>query len=1365
MARRDRVSLLVRSSGTLERLEKPGVDAESLTPSASWAKAVESSRLLQLSSSVASAPKRLQQQDSNQNPKAVVRAPSSVVKRVTKVPKLVFGQSKRRGRWSISNQFINDDNEDEAARQVNAGVYLLENTKTGHRFFGTTWDLRNAEAQSFHDLQGSLHPHRALSTCFQLYGEAASGIRFRILERVSPPSSPKPSSHHGNRTQRRKRPSKRRSGGDSDDDSFDVRAMERKLAARLRFHQRRVVRRAAFKIVRRFLVLPVLRQAWPRWRRATESCTRVEQLAAGVELQRVARGYLARMLVLSIRRDRGARILQRFMRRSHFTLACRRRVRAQREADAACVIQRAMREFVARRRSRRRRDGIRRWLAARKLQAQIRGHLARLHVGRVRIQNTRERAAVQLQRMTRGLLARRRALRRRQNATHSKAARLIQKTWRGHSTRAKLKLQRQLDGLLPRRRLVHGLSVEELQDEAARRIQRVYSRWQTRRLDLQQAKALTIRLAYRNYVAKKFGWAATTLRLETTMATRIQHAGRRWVFRRALRRVVTQMKREKAALTLQCRTRQRQALQKTRVLREQTRRDHAARCIQTAWRVYWLLFQARKELDTRRRERAARCIQAKYRQWQARCEFLAIRELARRDRAATSIQCLYRSRQARRERLRREVVRRLGACENCRSQLAVVYHFAEQLELCDGCRAAWPSDGAVEMEVMDVHTYRRVQRPLVSAQRAYRAFQQRLVHQFGTCSLCEKQAVRMSCETCLQGHGLLPDKSEREDKAAAGLLFCHSCDALFHQRKQSTSAAGLAGHKRKTIERVAIEEQAAVVLQKHFRRFAHRHTLFELRFARQSAAARRIQTSYRRHYQRRLTRLLCAAWRQQQLREASATLLLQRVARGYLARCALRRLKRQRASAIAIQRVVRRRQARRVYDAAVVIQSHTRGWFARRLAAVKRQERLQALRDAAARCIQRLVRGFLVRRRVLHAKQLAAAIRLQSRWRGHVARCELRSLKREKQRLFHAQVQQQLCLLAARIAEEERVAATKIQSLARTRQARQELYKRRFLAARRARETLRSRAVALEAASAACIQRHVRERLTNAATKLRLPAQCCARRFLSRRKVQRVRLEKRAAVRIQRAFRYSRAKRRLARLVGVDDVDDVAAAAPKWVELFDEASGYVYYYHRETGQSVWERPSELDMSTGTPEDTVTAVAEEDAPVEWVEYWDENVGASYFYNVKTGEATWTTPVGYTSSNQEDTLAADAWPLESGGMYHTLPSRSKLPPPAPNVARDYAEDAGNQSATSPDAAAAEYYAYYGYDYSNQAAGDHGDGVEGPVDTEYGINYKIYLTQLEQQQQQQQQEEQQAAPTDQETQQAEEHEDQTASDSKEA
>ncbi|GMF28247.1 unnamed protein product [Phytophthora fragariaefolia] len=1102
----DNASSLLRAADS----PKQGAGADLIPVSGSLVKPAPTRRpqLAHLPAGPVSAPKKLQQQDLNQNQLSAitpvqqlrktspaVRLTRSSTKRVTKVPKLAFVQSsrKRRGKYAISNQFNIDGDGEERARQVNAGVYLLENAKTGHRYFGTTWDLHNAAAQSFHDLQLGVHPHQALSTCFKLYGEAASGIRFRVLEHVSPPSSPKPPSHNDQIRAKRRRIRRLATGADNNEDGFDVRAMEKKLAARLRFHQRRVARRAAYKIVRRFLVVPVLAQAWPQWVRATEGCVHIENIAACMEIQRVARGYIARVVVANIRRDCAARTLQRFLRYSRFTLACRRRARALQESKAACVLQRTMREFVSRRKARRRRDDVdsAEWWDS-------------IGVRKLRLYFSASRGRIK---------------------PNEKFGRW---EWRSNA-------QRQSD------------------------------------VFRHSGERAGCCLSYKN-----------ELQLESVSA---QHG----------------------------------------------------KFNPPIWRG---------------------------RQDESTSQFETLPD-------ATALQ------------------------RKCNP--ATVYHFETEGELCAACSADFATLGDAPMETIDVNVYRRIQLPIVRSQRAYRAFQIRMKRQFGTCTLCEKHAVRRSCWSCLHSHGYATNYNQRHQKSALGMNFCRSCDALFHERRQSIGASSLLQHQRKDIERAYAEDDAAVTIQKYYRRFAQRDTLAGLQFTRQTTAAKQVQECYRRHRQRRITRAICAAHKRQKLVENNAAVVIQRAVRGYLARCELWWLKLERDCAVKIQRAFRRYQAKRIYSSAVAIQSQVRGWLARRIAATLRQERLEKQQDAAACCIQCHARGFLARRRVLHMKRRNAAVLLQSVWRGYVAKRELRRLRLEKQRKFTEELYQRLANLAKQIADTERIASTRIQTMVRGHQSRNKLYELKLEAARNAREKLRDCAVALEAASATCIQLH-------------------------------------------RAFRYSRAKRRLARLVDADSTEDIMAKPESgWVELFDEASGYVYYYHAETGESVWERPSEMDAAAWTPED-VTPNENFD---EWVEYWDENVGASYFYNVKTGEATWTTPAGYQSSysNQEDTATTEAWSQESNGAYYVG-----------------SVEAGNQQLDS----------YYGYENGNDQAGTYNNNNDGggyyyyygdaegangeayeyrldqdvneqyePVDTEYDINYKIYLTQRERERQEQQQE----------------------------
>ncbi|GAB9467811.1 hypothetical protein Gpo141_00005146 [Globisporangium polare] len=234
-----------------------------------------------------------------------------------------------------------DENEDDG-RQINAGVYLLENTKTGHCYFGTTWDLKNAAAQSFSDLANSTHPHAALTKCFQLYGAEASGIRYRVLERVAAPPPSSKASNAPSRSTRRSNDKLQAGGGDA----FDVKKMELLLRKRLHFHTKKRLRKRTLQLVRRLVVLPFLQHYWPRWEQLTTDQQTLEREAAATELQRVVRGRLGRKLVLTARKMRAAVQLQRFL---HLCVSKKSATsKFQRRHNAALKIQSVYGRFLER---------------------------------------------------------------------------------------------------------------------------------------------------------------------------------------------------------------------------------------------------------------------------------------------------------------------------------------------------------------------------------------------------------------------------------------------------------------------------------------------------------------------------------------------------------------------------------------------------------------------------------------------------------------------------------------------------------------------------------------------------------------------------------------------------------------------------------------------------------------------------------------------------------------------------------------------------------------------------------------------------------------------------------------------------------
>uniref|UniRef100_K3XBV3 WW domain-containing protein n=1 Tax=Globisporangium ultimum (strain ATCC 200006 / CBS 805.95 / DAOM BR144) TaxID=431595 RepID=K3XBV3_GLOUD len=1242
-------------------------------------------------------------------------------------------------RGSSSEDTSQDGDDDE--RQINAGVYVLENTKTGHCYFGTTWDLKNAAAQIFFDLENGEHPHQALTRGFQLYGAAASGIRYRVLERVAIPAPHK--SALSAQTASKEKPRGRLLHKTNETDSVDVRQIEALLHKRLQFHRRKRIRKRTLQLVRRLVLLPRLQRYWPRWQRLTQLEQAVEHDAAATELQRVVRGYLGTRHALHMRKSRAAIHLQGFLRVCVARSTLRKLRRANLEHKSAQIIQSGMRHFVERRKLERRRLVVKKWLQVRQIQTCYRGYRGRQVALQKRHQRQQHNACVDIQRVVRGRLGQKCAQRRRLFLRQSRAAACIQTRWRGVLTRAAF-MERQ----------AHRSAYQQLHD-AAIKIQRVYARFLERKwsrvaskyaFHVQQATA--IRAAYKNYVAKKFGWAAMTFALEMSMAVRIQRAARRWQFLHRMRNLVAEIRRDHAARLIQRIMRGTLARQRYLRLKRLHQESLAATHIQVVWQSHQFFTKLASIAAQWRHEKSARLIQSHYRRHHAHKVYLIVRNEARRQRAAIKLQCMYRTRKARCEWRRRVELRTQGACDDCGDAIATLYSFSAEMELCTSCWGSYNSELGPEkrrdlydgLEPLGVHVYRRLKPIAVVLQRRYRQLQRRLITKYSVCPLCTQNAIRRHCEAC------------------GNKRFCHSCAALLHQLKKESQEH----HEILTVEAFETRERAALRIQTQFRRFQQRRTLFELRHKLEDAAAQRVQRAYWTHRQRRITRALCATHAQQIRDERRSALVIQRYYRGHVARLERHQLTKQRRGAICIQKAVRGRQSRleaqrlrQRRDAAIEIQRHARGMHARYLVSLKKKELWQRKQELAATTLQRHTRGFLVRHFLLKAKRNAAALRIQTVWRCAMARKELGRRRQVRAKQRREQEEAIARVKAAHKAEMERIAATRIQTQWRRYQVKGELHIRKLARARRLRATRHAQCFALETANAVVIQRFIRGKWIDAVSKSRLAVHCCARRYLSRRLLQRLRREKLAVIQIQRAFRHSRAKRKLTDLVGDAQSSDAAVLSP-WVELFDEANGCVYYYNTETMQSSWEPPIAVDLQQNR-----------DAwEPEWVEYWDENVGASYFYNVKTGEATWTTPDGMDAlskdsgydaglDNQAAALEYEQYPEYAGGgyqgAYHTLPPKmqtksirqsqvhgtnqeKELPQTmlqtaplfSPNFASSsagYESHAANNEQTAMPWTGENAYEY-GWEEDATA-----------VDTEYDINYKIFMTQLERDQQQQQ------------------------------
>ena len=103
--------------------------------------------------------------------------------------------------------------------------------------------------------------------------------------------------------------------------------------------------------------------------------------------------------------------------------------------------------------------------------------------------------------------------------------------------------------------------------------------------------------------------------------------------------------------------------------------------------------------------------------------------------------------------------------------------------------------------------------------------------------------------------------------------------------------------------------------------------------------------------------------------------------------------------------------------------------------------------------------------------------------------------------------------------------------------------------------------------------------------------------------------ELKAALCIQNAYRAKQARRVLRQKHGLKDA---SKAVNGWVTEHDEASGFDYYVHVETGETTWEKPIELGG--------------EKLPI-WVKVYDPPSIAYYYFNNVTGEYVWDEPDDY------------------------------------------------------------------------------------------------------------------------------------------
>ena len=139
-----------------------------------------------------------------------------------------------------------------------------------------------------------------------------------------------------------------------------------------------------------------------------------------------------------------------------------------------------------------------------------------------------------------------------------------------------------------------------------------------------------------------------------------------------------------------------------------------------------------------------------------------------------------------------------------------------------------------------------------------------------------------------------------------------------------------------------------------------------------------------------------------------------------------------------------------------------------------------------------------------------------------------------------------------------------------------------------------------------------------------------------------------------------------------------------WVEATDATTNRVYYYNKESKQTQWTRPPDMEESKSDPSDEVSG--------NWAESTDGKTGRKYFYNKVTKKTSWTKPKCLLTPTHSRNASGGCvqpppLPLSTLGSKASSPAGStsvspRVPPPLP------ASVANTAAAALPSKAAAEW-----------------------------------------------------------------------------
>ena len=92
----------------------------------------------------------------------------------------------------------------------------------------------------------------------------------------------------------------------------------------------------------------------------------------------------------------------------------------------------------------------------------------------------------------------------------------------------------------------------------------------------------------------------------------------------------------------------------------------------------------------------------------------------------------------------------------------------------------------------------------------------------------------------------------------------------------------------------------------------------------------------------------------------------------------------------------------------------------------------------------------------------------------------------------------------------------------------------------------------------------------------------------------------------------------------------------KWREHVSKSSRMPFWHDEETGETTWDKPSELSNADAVPSSEPQAAGRE---TKWKEHFDEASGAPFYHHEETGETSWEKPAE---------LSGEAPPKFGGGL---------------------------------------------------------------------------------------------------------------------